>query len=431
MKRGSILAFLIVGLALVLALVTVQRAQRPTAVNFFFTADTQGFLVPCGCKTVPAGGLARRKAAMDAFADGSRPEPVVPVEVTHGFADRGPARETLNREMGRYYKETGTLVGLGSYDLLLGPEALRMAAPGVEVFSAGREAYPGSKVFRLGGGSLGPFSWGGKTLRLVFLSQSAPEGAPMADPVAVLARELREGPADKVVIVGQLAPETVANLLKVEPAILLVVAQWGTSVTTQPQSAGADRWLIYLGDRGRRMATARVAFSDGTWQAMPQVRYLGPEVPSDGPTATRVEQTLQAVSNANAEALARMAVPADGAASYTGAAACGTCHAEAYRVWSLSPHSKATKDLAIDHQEQNPECLTCHATGLGKAGGYPNASPDLSGVQCEACHGPGRGHPPGKLAAAPPGRETCGPCHTPRDSPGFEPDGFWKLIEHR
>ena len=68
--------------------------------------------------------------------------------------------------------------GLGSYDLLLGPEALGMAAPGRGgLFAAGREAYPGGRrSFRLGGGSLGPFSWGGKTLRLVFLSQSAPGG---------------------------------------------------------------------------------------------------------------------------------------------------------------------------------------------------------------------------------------------------------------
>ncbi len=273
--------------------------------------------------------------------------------------------------MGRFFKATGTLVGLGSYDLLLGPEALGMAAPGVEVFAAGREAYPGGKTFRLGGGSLGPFSWGGKTLRLVFLSQSAPGGTAMADPVAVLARDLCEHPADKVVVAGQLPPETVANLMKVEPSILLVVAQWGTSVTSQPQSAGSGRWFIHLGDRGRRMATARVAFGSGTWQVMPQVRYLGPDVPSDAATEAETAQTLKAVSAANAEALQRMAQGSVGSQTYTGAAACGTCHAEAYRVWGLSPHARATKDLAIDHQEQNPECLGCHATGLGRPGGYP------------------------------------------------------------
>ena len=184
-------------------------------------------------------------------------------------------------------------------------------------------------------------------------------------------------------VAGQLPPETVANLMKVEPSILLVVAQWGTSVTSQPQSAGSGRWLIYLGDRGRRMATARVAFGSGTWQVMPQVRYLGPDVPSDAATEAETAQTLKAVSAANAEALQRMAQGSVGSQTYTGAAACGTCHAEAYRVWGLSPHARATKDLAIDHQEQNPECLGCHATGLGRAGGLP-PTPPWTSRECSA-----------------------------------------------
>ena len=107
MKRTAFLGFLILVLVLVLALVAAQRAGRPGAVNFFFTGDTQGFLVPCGCKTVPAGGLARRAAALTSFEDGCAPEPVVPVEIAHGFADRGPGREMLNAAMeapGKLYK---------------------------------------------------------------------------------------------------------------------------------------------------------------------------------------------------------------------------------------------------------------------------------------------------------------------------------------
>lgn len=431
MKRTAFLGFLILVLVLVLAVVAAQRAGRPGAVNFFFTGDTQGFLVPCGCKTVPAGGLARRSAALASFEDGCTPEPVVAVEVTHGFADRGPAREMLNAAMGAFFKRTGTLVGLGSYDLLIGPEALRMAAPGVATYLAGREGQRSSKEFLLGGWSFGPFHGGGKRLRLVFLSQSAPGGALLADPLTVLARELRERPADAVVVVGQLAPETVATILKVEPAVRLVAAQWGTTVTSQPQDVGAGRWLVYLGDRGRRMATARVAFSSGTWQILPQVRYLGPDSPSDPEVEREVQAVLKEVDAANAQALSSGASPAPSGGAYLGAGACAPCHAGAHKKWGLSPHAKATKDLAIDHQERNPDCLSCHATGLGKPGGYPQPSTDLSGVQCEACHGPGEGHPPRRLVARPPGKDTCGFCHTQRDSPLFDAEGFWKLVEHK
>lgn len=430
MKRGALLGFLVLVLAFLLALLMARRAVRPEAVNFFFTGDTQGFLVPCGCKTVPAGGLARRASALASFEDACVPEPVVPVEIAHGFSDRGPGREQLNAAMGAFFQRTGTLVGLGSYDLLLGPEALRLAVPGVATFLSGREGQRSSKEFLLGGWSFGPFHRGGKRLRLVFLSQSAPGGAPLADPLTVLARELREHPADGVVVTGQLAPETVAAILKVEPAVLLVAAQWGTTVTSQPQEAGSGRWLLYVGDRGRRMATARVAFSSGTWQIMPQVRYLGPDSPSDPAVEREVAAVLKEVGAANARSLDALAAAPAPESTYLGAEACARCHAEAHAKWRLSPHAKATKDLAIDHQERNPDCLVCHATGLGKPGGYPRDAVALDGVQCEACHGPGQGHPPRRLMAAPASRETCEGCHTQRDSPMFDAEGFWRMVEH-
>ena len=84
----------------------------------------------------------------------------------------------------------------------------------------------------------------------------------------------------------------------------------------------------------------------------------------------------------------------------------------------------------MDHQEENPDCLPCHATAMGKPGGFPQKGVDLSGVQCESCHGPGEGHPPGKMLVQKPSPETCGPCHTRRDSPMFNAEGFWQLIRH-
>jgi hypothetical protein len=430
-KRSAFLGFLVFVLVMMLALVAVQVARRPEAVNFFLTADTQGFLVPCGCKTVPAGGLARRATAIADFRNLCRPEPVVPIEATHGFADRGPGRELLNREMGRFFEGTGTCVGLGGYDLLLGPEALRFAAPGVDLFVAGRPAYRGSKEFRLGGWGWGAWAFGGQTLRVVFLSQTVPGGAPLADPVTILAKELRAHPGDRVMVVGQLDPETVRNLLNVEPAILMVAAQWGTSVTTLPQQAGANRWVLFLGDRGRRAATVRVAWSSGQWEVLPQIRYLGPEIPADPKVAAEVAGVIGEVEAVNERALKGLSHAPSADRAFSGASRCAPCHAEAYRRWAASPHARATSDLAIDHQEKNPECLSCHATATGRPGGYPQPTPDLSGVQCEACHGPAEGHPPKRLPSPAPSAESCGTCHTQRDSPLFDSEGYWKLVEHQ
>ncbi len=432
MRGGAVskpvLAFGLLLLVFFATLAALAAARRPSTVVLLFTGDTQGFLVPCGCKTVPAGGLARRAGLLQALREREKPFPVVPVEIGHGFADRGPAREILNRTLGRFYRKTGTLVGLGSYDLLLGPEALRQAAPGVSFHLAGREPHRGSHEIPLGGWGVGP--WGRPTgrLRIVFLSESEPEGVPLRPPLEVLEEELSRGSRDGVLVTGQLSTETVLRILKAHPEILAVVAQWGTQVTSTPQRVNGS-WVIWVGDRGRRAATVVATRTPRGWEILPRVDYLGPEVPEDRAVAAAVAETLGEVEAENGGALERLTRPAPPEGSYVGASACGPCHGKAHEVWRKTRHARATEDLAVDHQTENPDCLRCHATGVGKAGGYPARGVDLSGVQCEACHGPGAGHPPGKMAV-PPLEKVCSGCHTKRDSPLFEPSAYWLLVQH-
>jgi hypothetical protein len=167
----------------------------------------------------------------------------------------------------------------------------------------------------------------------------------------------------------------------------------------------------------------------GKWELLPRVDYLGPEVPEDSSVAAEVAETLRQVEAENRGALERLTHPAPPGGSYAGAASCAPCHGKAHEVWRKTRHARATEDLAVDHQSENPDCLRCHATGVGKAGGYPSPEVDLAGVQCEACHGPAAGHPPRRLAV-PPMETACAPGHTRRDSPLFEPSAYWLLVKH-
>jgi hypothetical protein len=56
-------------------------------------------------------------------------------------------------------------------------------------------------------------------------------------------------------------------------------------------------------------------------------------------------------------------------------------------------HAKAFDDLAVNYKEDK-SCLPCHVTGFGEATGFKSTSgtPQLVGVSCEACHGPGNEH---------------------------------------
>jgi cytochrome c5 len=56
-----------------------------------------------------------------------------------------------------------------------------------------------------------------------------------------------------------------------------------------------------------------------------------------------------------------------------------------FKLWSASAHAKALEALKPEERTK-AECVGCHTTGAGKTAA---AGADLTGVQCEACHGAG------------------------------------------
>src|SRR5262245_21875722 len=74
-----------------------------------------------------------------------------------------------------------------------------------------------------------------------------------------------------------------------------------------------------------------------------------------------------------------LAAPRD----FTGAAACGACHAEIVASWKQTAHARAADAAVLGSRARDGVCLSCHATTRA-----------LTGVQCEACHGPGAAYSP-------------------------------------
>lgn len=106
--------------------------------------------------------------------------------------------------------------------------------------------------------------------------------------------------------------------------------------------------------------------------------------------------------------------PAEGQAQYVGVAKCRPCHMPQYKSGQETRMAKAFELLkpgvgAEAKRAQNldpdkdythdPKCVACHVTGFGQPGGFVSVeeTPKLAGVQCEACHGPGKGYLKPKL----------------------------------
>ena len=107
---------------------------------------------------------------------------------------------------------------------------------------------------------------------------------------------------------------------------------------------------------------------------------------------------------------------------FVGAISCKRCHEVNYRNWLKTKHAKASQTIAASPKYTQEECLICHSTGYGKIGEYAtvaNIPFYLKGVQCEACHGEGKGHPEKGKIQRKVTLGVCRNCHTKDQSPAF------------
>lgn len=93
--------------------------------------------------------------------------------------------------------------------------------------------------------------------------------------------------------------------------------------------------------------------------------------------------------------------------AFVGNKACMGCHKAEALDWQRSRHAKAFDLLAparkpaekrrvnLDPEknfQKDEKCIKCHTTGYKQEGGFRDieSTPDLAGVGCEMCHGPGK-----------------------------------------
>src|SRR6184192_3737813 len=122
--------------------------------------------------------------------------------------------------------------------------------------------------------------------------------------------------------------------------------------------------------------------------------------------------------------LALMVPSAAFASDLVGAASCRTCHAQAFEIWSKSPHAHATDSLTAS-ERKSPMCLSCHSRDEQRS----NPADPVTSVSCETCHGGGRYYQPAvvmrdrdlaRLFGMQDAAGTCASCHGP-GSPSAQP----------
>jgi len=111
---------------------------------------------------------------------------------------------------------------------------------------------------------------------------------------------------------------------------------------------------------------------------------------------------------------------------------CKACHALAYEAWRDTAHARASEAVP-GRTRTDPRCASCHS---------PDLEHGLSGVTCEACHGPGQFYAASHvmrdrelarlLGLVDPGERTCLRCHN-ESTPSLERFDYARrlpFIEH-
>ncbi|MFO0755761.1 MAG: multiheme c-type cytochrome [Byssovorax sp.] len=213
------------------------------------------------------------------------------------------------------------------------------------------------------------------------------------------------------------------------------IDSWERDHTAKPEDVAARKAdLARMRDEKKKLEGEQSAVSGSFF------RYTSVEVRDtlgkDKAVTDRMLGYYKRVNEHNKTAFAdrKPEPPAKGQAGYIGVDACTDCHDDARKFWDKTAHAGAYATLQKDFKEFNLDCVNCHVTGYGRAGGSTvTFNEKLQNVQCEECHGPGSLHaksPKDKsLIIGKPAPEGCvSNCHHPPHVESFDATAKMKLI---
>jgi hypothetical protein len=197
------------------------------------------------------------------------------------------------------------------------------------------------------------------------------------------------------------------------------------STDSDRQIRGAKHHVASLkSERDRLAAVTGVAPADRSsfsFRATP----LNWDLPQDPDLLTLMEAFDRELKQINLAHAKPLPTAKEGEAVYVGLPACMDCHEETQAFWDADRHSHAWETLEEQNKTFDAECVSCHVTGYGRAGGSTLGQTEgREDVQCESCHGPGSLHAESdgdvEIGTIAPKEETCVPCHNTHHSPNFE-----------
>lgn len=276
--------------------------------------------------------------------------------------------------------------------------------------------------------------------------------------------ELKEAQCDKMILIVHGTEKETIDLAAEFPEFSIIITS--DSPSTPPadlRKINQNQYLVELGEKGKY--TAVLGFFNDS--ANP-VRYQRVALDSRFEQSKDVHLLMEGYQRIlktlitekgykNGLGLSQVESPYQATlGNYTGSAKCESCHEESYRIWRRNKHSTAWNSLvktADPPRDFDPECISCHVVGWHGTGYFPytggfdseKSTPHLKNVGCESCHGPGSKHIEAEMGKdealqdrirkemqlGKNVKKVCFSCHDNDNSPEFDFDSYYKIIEHK
>ena len=428
-------------LAAVLGACSSHR-EKPRGLTIAFSNDLHGEIRSCGCAVKDYGGLGRRATFLAAVRDTTGDFLLVDGgDIFAAGMNYGREKADLTLRSMAHMGYQAVVVGekdfgFGTDYIVKRPREVGLPIVVANLFDAATDTllFAATREVTLPSG-LRVGLVGAITPTLKLPPQVHPGSLEIRDPVTTIrpiVDSLRTR-VDLVVVLAHMGRHEARRLAEAVPGVDVVVHGHEGAPMRQARRFG-NAYVLQVGDRGRYMGVAYATLGkDARIASLSLAAVPLDKRFADDEAIAKLFQVYDldiAAREKVAPTVAEAAAPKD---RFVGANACRPCHAAFNDQWSQTPHAHAFETLAARGREFDRDCTPCHSTGFYHAGGFVSATatPELTAVQCESCHGNGAAHvrdPRVKTTAD--ARSECRQCHTVDQTPDFEFDSFWAKLSN-
>jgi hypothetical protein len=420
----------------------------PASLTVYFSGDTRGRLVPCGCFTGQMGGLTRLKTFLSAQASPTD------LKLDIGDAVAGPEDFQVMQYdyiLRAYADMAYDALNVGHREAQLSAaqlEQIRQTSP-VTVLSAnlfnqatGQRIFDADKIIERSGRKIAVVG----VLDAGCMTEGLGAGL-RVEPMDTVLEELLPGLRKKADAIILLAFTDESGLDRLAQQFYEANIILGGKVSQPSQKLIKENrsYVLYTANESRTVGVFHSHFAPRLSADDFKMIMLDPDIPEDpaiiGLATQYRDQIRQTHLNIDdlRELEANEVPGVRNAAHYTGSTECISCHPSAAKVWDHTAHSQAFASLTAKKAGADPNCIGCHTVGFGAASGYQRQfqGARLASVGCESCHGPGslhvgqrQAHKEGTFKFRPLAAGDCKQCHHGEFSPPFDWDASWEKIKH-